>query len=216
MVSDGLPSASPRQARWQRSADWLAGYGWVVVLVAVVAALGGGTIYTATWQPRALDGAVAAPGRDARPDPPCFDVGGTGLPDLRDLLSIVPILGCLLAIELGLPSLLAGAWDGLRGRWAAGGRRLLACVGPALLFVGTEVFPHLVSPCFWALTLGGARLPELYCAYSLEWSADVADRWRPLSHALVGALPLTALYYWALRRWRLDTAQVRFPRWPAA
>ncbi len=210
---DLAPAAS---ARWQRAADRLARYGWVVLLAAVVAALVGGMVSAATWEPPAPDAEVAVPGRDACPDPPCFDVGGEGLPGLRDLLMTIPILGYLLAVVLGLPSLLAGVWDALRGRWAAGGRRLLAFVGPTLLFVGTEIVPHLLNPCFWALTLGGVRLPELYCAYSPEWGADVTDRWHLLDHALVGALPLAALYWWALRRWRLDIAPVRFLRWPGA
>lgn len=200
------------QTRWQRWADRLARYGWLVLLVAVAVALVGGTVYAATWEPRASDAQVAVPGWDACPNPPCFDFGGEGLPGLRDLPVTVSILGYLLAIALGLPSLLAGVWDALRSRWAAGGRRLLAFVGPALLFVGTEIVPHLLNPCFWALTLGGARLPELYCAYSPEWGADLADRWHLLHHALVGALPLAALYWWALRRWRPDIARARLFR----
>lgn len=162
--------------------------------------------------PRAPAAEVAVPGRDACPAPPCFDVRGEGLPGVRDLLAIIPILGYLLAIVAGLPSLLAGAWDVLRGRGNAGGRRLLAFTGPAVLLAGAETVPHLLNPCFWALALGGTRLPELYCAYNSEWGADSADRWHPLWHALTGALPVAILYWLALRRWRPEVARIRFLR----
>ncbi len=88
-------------------------------------------------------------------------------------------------------------------------RRLLAFVGPVLFFAGTEIVPHLLNPCHWALTLGGTRLPEFYCAYSPEWGADLADRWHLLDHTLVGAVPMAALYWLALRRWRPAVARLR-------
>ena len=192
------------QTRWQRWADRLARSAWLVLVIAVPLALVGGRVYAAMWEPRTPS---PVPGRDACPDPPCFDFGG--MPGPRDLPAVIPVLGYLLAIALGLPSLLAGLWDVLRGRWAMGGRRLLAFAGPVLFFVGTEIVPHLLNPCFWAVALGGIRLPEFYCAYSPEWGADLADRWHPLGHTLVGAVPLAALYRWALRRWRPDVARLR-------
>ena len=192
------------QTRWQRWADRLARSAWLVLVIAVALALVGGMVYAAMWEPRAPS---PVPGRDACPDPPCFDFGG--IPGPRDLPAVIPVLGYLLAIALGLPSLLAGLWDVLRGRWAMGGRRLLAFVGPVLFLVGTEIVPHLLNPCFWALALGGTRLPEFSCAYSPEWGADLADRWHPLGHTLVGAVPMAALYWWALRRWRPDVARLR-------
>ena len=205
-VARGDPVEAAPSAGWQRVADRLARYGWLVLLVAVVVALVGGTVYAAAWEPRA----VAVPGRDACPDPPCFDRGDLQ-PGLRDLPTVIPTLGYLLAIVLGLPSLLAGAWDFLRGRWVAGGRRLLAFVGPVLFFVGTELVPHLVNPCYFALALAGKRLPEFYCDYSAEWGADLADRWHPLDHTLVGAVPMAALYWLALRRWHPAVARLRPP-----
>ena len=122
---------------------------------------------------------------------------------------IVPLLAYLLAILLGLPSLLAGAWDFLRARWGAGGRRVLAFVGPVLFFVGTEIVPHLLNPCLLALEFAGKRLPEFYCAYSPEWGADLTDRWHVLEHTLLGAVPMAALYWLALRWWRPDIARFR-------
>ena len=154
-----------------------------------------GAVYAAGWLPASSEAPVAV---DC-PAPPCF--GGGGLPGPSALPTIVPLLAYLLAIVLGVPSLLAGAWDLLRGRWPAGGRRLLAFVGPVLFLVGTEVNPHLLNPCLLALRLGAARLPAFYCAYSPEWGADMTDRWHVLEHTLLGAVPLAALYGWALRRW---------------
>ena len=204
---EGEPVVTTATAWWQQAADRLARSAWLVLLVTVVLGLVGGVVSAAIWQP----GTATAP-VDACQNPPCFGVGE--MPGLQDLPMVIAILGYLLAIVLGLPSLLAGLWDVLRGRWAVGGRRLLPFVGPALLFVGTEIIPHLLNPCFWALTLGGTRLPEFYCAYSPEWGVDVADRWHLLDHTLVGAVPLTALYSWVLRRWH--PAVARRPRWRAA
>ncbi len=197
-----LVEAAP-SAGWQRPSDRLARYALLILLGSVAIALVGGTVYAATWEPRT----VAVPGRDACPDPPCF--GGGGLPGVRDLPTVVSTLGYLLVILLGLPSLLAGAWDYLRGRWAAGGRRLLAFVGPVLFFLGTELVPHLFNPCYFALEFAGKQLPEFYCEYSPEGGADLADRWHLLDHTLVGALPLAALYWLALRRWRPAIARLR-------
>ncbi len=205
----GQRDVGTTSARWQSVVDRLARYGWLVLLVAVVVALVGGMVYVVTWEPRALDAQVAVPGRDACPDPPCFDRGDLQ-PGLRDLPAVIPVLGYLLAIALGLPSLLTAAWDFLRGLWRAGIGRLLVLVGPMLFLVGTEIVPHLFNPCYFALELAGKRLPEFYCAYSPDWGADLADRWHPLGHALVGALPMAALYWLALRRLRPDIAS--FPR----
>ena len=199
---EGDPAQPP--ARWQRGADRLARYAWLILLGAIALALVGGVVDAATWQPRA-DAAQTSVGECE--DPPCSGDGGR--PGLRDLPAITSLLGYGLAILLGLPSLLAGAWDLLRARWAAGGRRLLAFVGPVLFFVGTEIIPHLLNPCFFVLELAGKRLPEFYCAYSPEWGADFADRWHLLDHTLVGAIPMAALYWLALRRWRPALARLR-------
>ncbi len=192
--------------RWQHGTDRLARYGWLVLLAAVVVALVGGMVYAATWEPRQ----VAVPGQDACPAPPCFDRGDLQ-PGLRDLPTVIPTLGYLLAILLGLPSLPAAAWDLLRGRWGAGTGRLLAFVGPVLFFIGTEIVPHLFNPCYFALALADRRLPELYCEYGPELGADLADRWHLLDHTLVGAIPFAALYLLVLRRWRPDVVGFRSP-----
>lgn len=186
-------ATAPPPARWQRWADRLARYGWLVLVAAVAVALIGGVIAVATWQPGG-----APPPVDEYLDPPCF--GGGGLPSARDLPLILPLLGYLLAIVLGLPGLLAGACDLLCGRPAAGSRRLLPFVGPVLVLTGMEIVPHIVNPCALSWLLGHRWLPGL-CAYNPDWGGDFAARWHALGHALVGGLPLAALYTRALRHW---------------
>ena len=193
------PIALAGSSRWQRVADRLARWTWPVLLASVAIALAGGLLIAA-WNPDTED---PEPYVDECENPPCF--GGGGLPGARDLPIILPFLGYGLAIVLGLPSLLAGGWDVLRGRWALGGRRLLAFVGPVLVVAGTEVVPHLVSPCLPAV-LGADWLPPV-CERT-EQGVDVASRWHALDHALVGTLPMAAFYRLALRRWRPDVARL--------
>lgn len=185
--SENVARAVPA-ARWQRLADRLAQYGWPILLVSIAVGLIGGVILAAIWQPDE-------------------SVGGMSGPGLRDLPMIISTLGYLLVILLGVPSLLAGAWDFLRGHWTAGGRRILVFVGPVLLLVGTEIVPHLLNPCLFALELGGKRLPGL-CDYG-EWGTDFAARWHLLDHTLVGAISFAALYWLALRKWRPGVARFR-------
>ena len=201
-------ATAPPPARWQRWADRLARYGWLVLVAAVAVALIGGVIAAATWQP---GGAPPPPPVAECANPPCF--GGGGLPSARDLPLILPLLGYLLAIVLGVPGLLAGAYDLLRGRPVAGSRRLLAFVGPLLVLIGMEIVPHIVNPCALSWLLGHRWLPGI-CAYNPDWGGDFADRWHALDHALVGALPLAALYTLALRRWRPDV-DLPAPRGPS-
>ena len=187
-------------ARWQRAADRAARAAWPILVASVALALVGGVVTTA-WNPETAE---PEPTVAECEDPPCF--GGGGLPGASDLPTVVPFLGYGLAIVLGLPSLVVGAWDVLRGRWAAAGRRLLMFGGPALFLVGTEIVPHLASPCLPS-ELGVGALPTV-CERA-EQGADVKGRWHALDHALVGALPMVMVYRLALRRWRPDVAQWR-------
>ncbi len=184
--SENVATAVP-SARWQRLADRVARYGWLFLLGSIAVGLVGGVI-AAIWQSDESAGATPGPG-------------------LRDLPTIVSMLGYLLVILLGAPSLLAGAWDFLRGRRTAGGRRMLAFAGPVLFLAGTEIVPHLLNPCLLALELGGKRLPGM-CDYG-QWGTDFAARWHLLDHTLVGAIPFAALYWLALRKWRPGVARFR-------
>ena len=194
------PAPPSRPSRWQRLADRLARWAWPVLLVSVGLALVGGTVI-GVWDPATE---TPAPTVDACEDPPCF--GGNGLPGVNDLPVVLPFLGYGLAIALGLPSLIVGGWDLLRGRWAQGGRQLLAFVGPVLVLIGTEIVPHLVSPCL-PTVLGADWVPGV-CEHTSE-GVDIKGRWHPLDHALVGALPMVVLYRRALRRWHPDAARWR-------
>jgi hypothetical protein len=166
------------------AADRLARYGWRVLLAALLVALIGGMVEVLIWEPG--NGPISA---DC-PAPPCAP---EGLPGLSDLATVLPILGQLLAILLGFPSALVGGWDLLRGRPSDGGRRLLAFVGPVLVLVGTEIVPHVAN-------LGLCAVASELCRYSPEWGTDISDRWHPLDHALLGALPMIAIYWRARRR----------------
>ncbi len=199
METPGTDTRVP-SAHWQRMADRLARWAWPLLLVSVALALVGG-VAVGAWNPEVE---TPKPSVDECTDPPCF--GGGGLPPATDLPVVLPFLGYGLAIVLGLPSVLAGGWDLLRGRWGEGGRRWLAFVGPVLVVVGTEIVPHVVSPCLPAV-LGADWLPP-GCART-EQGIDVVDRWHPLDHALVGAVPMAALYWLTLRRWRPDVARRR-------
>lgn len=197
------PVALASSTRWQRAADRAARWAWPLLLAAVALALGGGVAIGA-WDP---DADEPEPAAEECEDPPCF--GGGGLPSASDLPAVAPFLGDGLAIVLGLPSLPVGAWDLLRGRWATGGRRRLVVVGPVLFLVGTEVVPHLASPCLPA-ELGLGPAPGV-CEQTEQGGLDIRGRWHALDHALGGALPMAALYRLALRRWRSDVARWRTP-----
>ncbi len=115
--------------------DRLARYGWRVVVVAVGLAIVGGVFYAATWKP----GPVPAPVEECA-NPPCF--GGGGLPSLRDLPVVVPMMGYGLAILLGMASGIAGVRSRQGPRRAI--RSLLPFIGPLLILIGTEIVPHVL------------------------------------------------------------------------
>ncbi len=187
-------------AGWQRAADRLARYAWLVLLVSITIGLVGGAIVAIIGQPSESTQVV-----DECVNPPCL--GGGGMPGLQDLPMGITMMGYGLAILLGVPSLLAAVWDFLRGRFGAGATRLFTFVGPVLFLVGMEIVPHLLNPCFLALELGGKRFPGM-CDYG-DWGADFAGRWHLLDHTVVGAIPFAALYWLALRRWRPDVPRFR-------
>ena len=193
--------ALARSTRWQRTVDRLARWAWLILLASVALALVGG-VAVAGWNPALED---PEPYVDECADPPCF--GGGGLPGAHDLPVILPFLGYGLAIILGLPSLFAGGWDILRRRWRMGGQRLLVFVGPVLFLAGTEIVPHLLSPCLPA-ALGADWLPPV-CERTEQHGVDVGGRWHALHHALVGALLMATLYWLALRRWRPEIGRLR-------
>ena len=114
--------------------------------------------------------------------------------------SLLQLLGYALAVALGVPGLLAGGRELLRGspRLAVG--RVLPFFGPLLVLVGTELVPHLLA----------CPLLPWTCEDHPRHGWSIAGQWHQLDHALVGAVPLTALYGWALRRWHPAVATSRY------
>ncbi len=132
---------------WQRWADRLARVASRMLIATMVLGLIAGMVVVLAWRP----------GGDATAYNWPYRVQGLAL---------------LIVLILGIPSLLVGARDGIRGRWAPGASRLLAFVGPLIvLVVGEGLTPHLEIP------------------------------WHQLVHTLFGSAPLTVLYLLALRKW---------------
>ncbi len=90
--------------------------------------------------------------------------------------------GYMLVLVLSLPSLFVGLWYALRGQWREGVQWLFPFVGPFIVFfVGQGLTPHL-----------DGRLHQLV-------------------HTLSGSLPLTVLYYVALRKWHPSIIRAPMP-----
>lgn len=189
-----------RFSGWPQTANRLARIGWVILLVSVAFMIVGSAV-VAVWNP----GTDSPPAETTEcEDPPCFDLGG--MPGAANLPTVVAFIGYGLAVLLGVPSAVAGAWSMLRGRWRRGLSGLLVVVGPLLFIVGTEIVPHVVNPCVVADVVSD-DLPG-YCERT-ESGADIDNRVHAFHHAVLGALPMAALYTWALRRWRPDVVRKR-------
>lgn len=182
-------------SRFTRIADKLARVGWRALIAVVVLALLGGLIAAILDPGPAASPPVAG---DHCPTPPCFSIG---TPRASDLLVIIPALGYAIVILLGVPDALVGLRDLFGGGRRIALARLLVLAGPVVVFVGMELVPHLVNPRLVA----GDRLAG-FCERTAHdpSSVDVTGRWHALHHAVIGAVPMTALYGWALRRWRGD------------
>ncbi len=92
-------------------------------------------------------------------------------------------------------------------RWL---RRFLVAAAPFVIFVGMELLPHAVGPCSISAISDRPPIPTFCERIShgsgfggkgeIVESIDVRARWHTLSHALIGEIPMTALYAVALRR----------------
>lgn len=115
------------------------------------------------------------------------------VPDMagrEDALFTVQYLLYFAAIASGLPQLLGGLWDIRSGLRRQGLVRLLAFVGPLVVFLGAE---GLVAHMLW-------------------WNPiSDTDRFHLLHHTVTAGAPLTALYAWALWRWWLPYAFLPAP-----
>ena len=130
-----------------------------------------------------------------------------GRPGMGEFLLHIQIqtMGFFLALVLSLPSLVAGLWDGARGQWRAGVRRLLAVAGPVLIVLSDAIGSHLLVPCGVTRSLGwgtpdwgpspcGALAPTAL-------GYEVFERIHQLHHTLLAGVPIAAFYWLALRRW---------------
>lgn len=110
----------------------------------------------------------------------------------------VPGMALLLAVALGIPSFLLGIADITRGRWHRAGR-LLATIGPFIIFLGFFFGSHLLDPCArgWIDPQSGSCEPAAGI-----WNID--ERYHLLYHALVPTAGLVALYAALFRRWYPD------------
>src|SRR5437588_9872401 len=93
---------------WRRRADRLARLAWLALVALIGFGLLAGAIIAAIHRPE-VDWTV------------------------YNVPYMIQNLGSLLVLLLSLPSLALGVWDLLRGRWAPGGRGLLAFFGPFLV-----------------------------------------------------------------------------------
>lgn len=158
-------------ARWQGYADRLAHLGWLALVAMMAFGLVAGTIVALIHRPE-VDWTV------------------------YNIPYMVQNLGYLLVLVLSLPSLVSGAWDIIRGRWAQGARGLLVFIGPLLVIAGTEgLVSHLALGC--AVTSWACQ------------DGDFTVQWHQLHHTLVAGLPLLGVYWLALRRWRPAIAGFR-------
>jgi hypothetical protein len=111
----------------------------------------------------------------------------------------IPAVVFMLAWFMGFPSLVRGLRDLTQGRWPEA-RRLLAFVGPLVVFVGFTYVAHGLDPCGGLLD-EGSRLGDQPLCQRYGDSLEVHTRFHLLYHALVPTVFLVALYRLALGRW---------------
>jgi hypothetical protein len=113
-------------------------------------------------------------------------------------------LAYFLAMLLGVPGLLVGIRDGLRGQWGQAGR-VLAFVGPLIIFFGVSGLSHLLIPCQTDPPVWPANTftPWLCTAGSIK------GQFHLLHHTLTMGVILLVLYWFALRKWYPSVTRFR-------
>src|SRR5438105_3120605 len=153
---EGSPApAVSRRLRTERVVDWTASAGLFALVGTTLLGLAAGSIIAVIWRPEVDWQAYNWP-------------------------FIAQSMGYVLAIALGVPSLLAGGWDLLHGRWSRGAARLLAFVGPVVILLGVGEGSHLLIRC---------DITPFICQ-----DGDIYDRWHQLHHTVVAGVPLLLLY----------------------
>jgi hypothetical protein len=116
----------------------------------------------------------------------------------------IPALTFMIALLLGLPSLVLGLIDLKREGWQQAGQ-VLAFLGPLIIFVGFIFISHDLDPCHlgvWTVQsrFGSIPLCERYLG---EVLIDTRFHW--LLHAIPDPF-LVSAYWFALRKWHQDIA----------
>ncbi len=204
-TTDGGESTLPSASSVERAADRLARWAWRTLLVVVALAVIGGVVL-ALWDAPSEDQPAAPVPVDECENPPCFSIGS---PSAIDLFVIVPTMGYVVVILLGVPSLVVGARDLVRRRRSVGGRRLLIFFGPVAVFIGMELVPHVLSPCLFVSANGDALSAICEPTAHDPSEVDIVGRFHALHHAVVGGLLMTALYWRSLLKWRPAVARFR-------
>ena len=116
----------------------------------------------------------------------------------------IPALAFLIALLLGLPSLVLGFIDLRQQRWQQVGR-MLAFWGPLIIGVSFIYTSHALDPCFRELWTIQSKLETIpLCSYSLR-EVLIHDRFHWLLHALPDVV-LVPAYWFALKVWHKDIA----------
>jgi len=161
--------------------------GWLVLAAGASALVVGALVAADVWSPPESPNSR---GDVDCTDPPC---GPESLPPPDALPQVLPVL---LATVAGVLALALCAHALLRGPRPRAGRALAALLlaaGVALVVVGAEIVPHVVSLC-WAGEISGV------CVATEESGVDYADRLHLLAHAVVGWVPLALVLWWLSRR----------------
>ncbi len=169
-----------RQTRWQRLADELARIALLILAVDVTLSLIIGSLVAIRWPFLSEWGGGFG--------------GGNGL----------PVLGYLVALFLGVPSLLAAIQDSNK---RAG--RLIPFFGLFIILVGFAGVSHALDPCVTGLWDASSRLGSQPLCERFGAELNIHTRFHLLHHALVPTVALVPLYWLALRRWHPPATWVR-------
>ncbi len=183
LIRVGEPADMPSdvlQTNWQHWADRLARLALLILIVDVTLSLVIGSLIAIKWPfLREWGGGFG---------------GGNGL----------PVLGYLIALFLGAPSLLAA----IQGSNKRAGR-LMAFMGPLIILVGFGGVSHALDPCVTGLLDGTSRLGSQPLCERFGAELNIHTRFHLLHHALVPTVVLVPMYLLALSRWHPTVTRFR-------
>ena len=169
-----------RQTRWQRWADRLARAALLILAVDFTVSLIIGSLVAIRWPFLSEWGGGFG--------------GGNGL----------PVLGYLIALFLGVPSLLAAIQDS-NNRVG----RLIPFVGPFIILVGFAGVSHALDPCVTGLWDASSRLGSQTLCERFGAELNIHTRFHLLYHAIFPTVVLVPLYWLALGWWHPTVTRFR-------